>query len=178
MGCTGDKTYEEAVKEELRRYLHNFKLSNIQEKEIKNYISQDLTKKAIALNNYQYIYRDEDAKETAEEYKKLIMEKFHIGFSMYEQKPKTEEEKNNNQNNTKTNNINNINNINNSINNTNKDINNINNNLNRENGNNIQNSVVIKDNNINMNNINNNINGNGLNNSTNENKNIAKPNEI
>ena len=52
------------------------------------------------------------------------MEKFHIGFSMYEQKPKTEEEKNNNQNNTKTNNINNINNINNSINNTNKDINN------------------------------------------------------
>ena len=158
MGCTGDKTYEEAVKEELRRYLHNFKLSNIQEKEIKNYISQDLTKKAIALNNYQYIYRDEDAKETAEEYKKLIMEKFHIGFSMYEQKPKTEEEKNNNQNNIKTNNINNINNNN----------KNDNNNLNMENENNIQNSAVIKDNDININNTNNNnINGNRLNNSTN-----------
>ena len=76
MGCTGEKTYEQAVKEELRRYLHNFRLSNIQEKEIKNYISQDLTRKAAALNNYQYIYRDEDAKETAEEYKKLIKEKF------------------------------------------------------------------------------------------------------
>ena len=51
MGCTGEKTYEQAVKEGL----HNYKLSSNQEKEIKNFISQDLTKKATALNNYQYI---------------------------------------------------------------------------------------------------------------------------
>ena len=86
MGCTGEKTYEQAVKEELRRYLHSLNISSIKEKEINNYISQDLTRKAAALNNYQYLYRDEDAKETAEEYKMAIMERFHVGNSIYEQK--------------------------------------------------------------------------------------------
>ena len=51
-----------------------------------NFISQDLSRKAAALNNYQYLYRDEDAKETAEEYKKTIMEVFHVGNSIYQQK--------------------------------------------------------------------------------------------
>ena len=121
MGCSGEKTYEQAVKEELRRYLHNFKLSNIQEKEIKNFISQDLTKKAAALNNYQYIYRDEDAKETAEEYKRLIMERYNIGYSMYAQPQKVEEDNNKeNQNN---------NNVNKKENNEEKNNNNINNNV-------------------------------------------------
>ena len=86
MGCTGEKTYEQAVKEELRRYLHTLNLSSNKEKEINNYISQDLSRKAAALNNYQYLYRDEDAKETAEEYKKTIMEVFHVGNSIYQQK--------------------------------------------------------------------------------------------
>ena len=65
MGCTGEKTYEQVVKEELRRYLHTLNISSNKEKEINNYISQDLTRKAAALKNYQYLYRDEDAKETA-----------------------------------------------------------------------------------------------------------------
>ena len=86
MGCTGEKTYEQAVREELRRYLHTLNLSSDKEKEINNYISQDLSRKAAALNNYQYLYRDEDAKETAEEYKKTIMEVFHVGNSIYQQK--------------------------------------------------------------------------------------------
>jgi len=79
MGCTGDKTYEQAVREELRRYFHGLKLSSDKEKEIKNFISQDLNKKAAALNNYQYIYREEDAKQTAEEIKRKVMERFHVG---------------------------------------------------------------------------------------------------
>ena len=86
MGCTGEKTYEQAVREELRRYLHTLNLSSDKEKEINNYISQDLSRRAAALNNYQYLYRDEDAKETAEEYKKTIMEVFHVGNSIYQQK--------------------------------------------------------------------------------------------
>ena len=86
MGCTGEKTYEQAVREELRRYLHTLNLSSNKEKEINNFISQDLSRKAAALNNYQYLYRDEDAKETAEEYKKTIMEVFHVGNSIYQQK--------------------------------------------------------------------------------------------
>ena len=74
MGCTGGKTYEQAVRDELKRYLHNFKLTSNQEKEIRNFINQDLTKKALALKNYQYIYRDEDAQQTAEDYKRIIMD--------------------------------------------------------------------------------------------------------
>ena len=94
MGCTGEKTYEQAVKEELRRYLHTLNISSNKEKEINNYISQDLTRKAAALNNYQYLYRDEDAKETAEEYKKMIMEVFNIGSDIY--KPRLDNINNNN----------------------------------------------------------------------------------
>ena len=145
MGCTGEKTYEQAVKDKLRRYLHNYKLSNNQEKEIKNFISQDLTKKAAALNNYQYIYRDEDAQQTAEEYKKLIMEKFRVGDIKYEQQfPRIEEDKenkNNNINNNENNSINNKNNINNINNNINQSNNPNNNNGNINNNNEIDNIV-------------------------------------
>ena len=114
MGCTGGKTYEEAVREEMKRYLHSLKLTSLQEKEIKRYINQDLTKRALALKNYQYIYRDEDAKQTAEDYKKMIMEKYHIGQSIYEQALIKQEEKNQenkeivNKNNNNVNSINNI----------------------------------------------------------------------
>ena len=44
MGCTGEKTYEQAVREELRRYLHTLNLSSNKEKEINNFISQDLSR--------------------------------------------------------------------------------------------------------------------------------------
>ena len=79
MGCPGGKTYKAAVIEELRRYFHGLKLSSTQEKDIQNYIISDLNKKAAALDNYQYIYRDEDVTKTAEEYKKKIIEIFHVG---------------------------------------------------------------------------------------------------
>ena len=127
MGCTGGKTYEEAVREDLKRYFHNFKLTNTQDKEIWSFINQDLKKKAIALNNYQYIYRDEDAKQTAEDYKRIIKEKFGVGDAMYNQFPKIEEDKNNNNENNNNSN-NNKNNNNNNNNTNNNEINNNNNN--------------------------------------------------
>ena len=108
MGCTGGKTYKEAVMEELRRYFHGLKLSSAQEKDIKNFINQDLNKRAAALDSYQYIYRDEDAKQTAEDYKKIIMEKFHVGnISLTDYKSPVGEYNNNNEkNNTNNNNQN------------------------------------------------------------------------
>ena len=121
MGCTGDKTYKEAVTEELKRYFHSLKLSSAQEKDIKNFINQDLNKRAAALNNYQYIYREDDAKKTADEYKKIVMEKFHVGnIPLTDYKSTVGEynsntEKNNTNNNNQNKNLNNTtnNNINN-----------------------------------------------------------------
>ena len=124
MGCTGDKTYKQAVIEELRRYFHGLKLTSDQEKNIKNYINQDLNKRAAALDNYQYIYRDEDAKKTAEEYKRKIMEIFHVGNIPLTDYKSTVGEYNNN-NNTQNNNTNNNNQTKDLNNNTNNNINNI-----------------------------------------------------
>ena len=111
MGCTGGKTYKEAVMEELKRYFHGLKLTSDQEKNIKNYISSDLNKRAAALDNYQYIYRDEDATKTAEEYKRKVMEIFHVGnIPLNDYKPTVGEynsEKNNANNNNQSKNLNN-----------------------------------------------------------------------
>ena len=140
MGCTGGKTYEQAVRDELKRYLHNFKLTSNQEKEIRNFINQDLTKKALALKNYQYIYRDEDAQQTAEDYKRIIMERFHVGLSIYDHSAKIAESNNqaNQNNNNKNNNTNNNNKNNDNKNNDNK--NNVNNKQDENNNKNNENS--------------------------------------
>ena len=164
MGCTGGKTYEEAVRDELKRYLHNFKLTSTQEKEIRNFINQDLTKKALALKNYQYIYRDEDAQQTAEDYKRIIMERFHVGLSMYDQSAKIAET--NNQANQNNNNEN-ININNNKKNNDNKN----NDNKNNDNKNNVNNKQDESNNKNNENSNPNNKNG------DNSNKNDKKDNE-
>ena len=79
MGCTGEKTYEEAVQYEMKRYLNNFNLQPARKKEITDYINQDSKKKSIALQNYQYLYREEDVKQTVEDYKILIWERFYVG---------------------------------------------------------------------------------------------------
>ena len=79
MGCTGEKTYEEAVQYEMKRYLNNFNLTSSRKKQITDYINQDLKKKSIALQNYQYLYREEDVKQTVEDYKILIWERFYVG---------------------------------------------------------------------------------------------------
>ena len=84
MGCTGEKTYEEAVKSEINRYLNGFNLLSSTKKEITTYINQDLKKKSVALENYQYLYREEDVKQTVEEYKILLWEKYSIGNRPYE----------------------------------------------------------------------------------------------
>ena len=168
MGCTGGKTYEQAVRDELKRYLHNFKLTSTQEKEIRNFINQDLTKRALALQNYQYIYRDEDAQQTAEDYKRIIMEKFHVGLSIYDQSAKiAEDNKQASQNNNDKNNKESAENKNNQINDKKNDLNNNNekNNNNNENknpnnlndDNNKNNKSDFKDK-ANSNNINNNSN--------------------
>ena len=80
MGCTGEKTYEEAVQYEMKRYLNNFNLQPARKKEITDYINQDLKKKSIALQNYQYLYREEDVKQTVEDYKILIWDNFRVGI--------------------------------------------------------------------------------------------------
>ena len=81
MGCTGEKTYEEAVQYEMRRYINNFpNLVSSRKNEITNFINQDLKKKSKALENYQYIYREEDVQQTVQEYKILIWEKFKEGI--------------------------------------------------------------------------------------------------
>ena len=80
MGCTGEKTYEEAVQYEMRRYINSFpNLVSSRKNEITNFINQDLKKKSKALENYQYIYREEDVQQTVQEYKILIWEKFNVG---------------------------------------------------------------------------------------------------
>ncbi len=79
MGCTGEKTYEEAVQYEMRRYLNNFNLLSSKRKEITDDINNDLQKRSKALQNYQYIYREEDVKQTVEDYKILIWERFYVG---------------------------------------------------------------------------------------------------
>ena len=45
MGCTGEKTYEEAVKSEINRYLNGFNLLSSTKKEITTYINQDYLEK-------------------------------------------------------------------------------------------------------------------------------------
>ena len=81
MGCTGVKTYEEAVQYEIRRYINRIPnlISSIKN-EITNFINQDLKKKSKALENYRYIYREEDVQQTVQEYKILIWEKFKVGI--------------------------------------------------------------------------------------------------
>ena len=81
MGCTGEKTYEEAVQYEMRRYINSFpNLVSSRKNEITNFINQDLKKKSKALENYRYIYREEDVQQTVQEYKILIWEKFNVGI--------------------------------------------------------------------------------------------------
>ena len=79
MGCTGEKTYEEAVQYQIRRYLNAFDLMPSRKKEITDFINKDLKQKSIALQNYQYIYREEDVVQTVEDYKILIWENFNVG---------------------------------------------------------------------------------------------------
>ncbi len=121
MGCTGEKSYEEAVKYEMKRYLNNFNLIDSRKKEINDYINQDLKKRAAALNNYQYLYREEDVKQTVKDYENLLWEKFGVGNRpIYEQdiNEQNEDKKGDNINNNNENNIN-INNLNNNANNNN-----------------------------------------------------------
>ena len=119
MGCTGEKSYEEAVKFEMRRYLNSFNLIDSRKKEINDYINQDLKKRSIALQNYQYIYREEDVKQTVKDYEILLWENFRVGNMPYEEqqildKKEINEDKknnkhilNNNENNNENNHINN-----------------------------------------------------------------------
>ena len=115
MGCTGERTYEEAVKFEMRRYLNTLNLMESRKKDINDYINQDLKKRAAALNNYQYLYREEDVKQTVKDYENLLWEKFGVGNRpVYEQdinKQIEDKKEDNNINNNKENiNINNLNN--------------------------------------------------------------------
>ena len=119
MGCTGEKSYEEAVKSELRRYLNILFIPSMTKKNIEDYIYPDLKKRALALQNYQYIYREEDVKQTVDDYKTLIWEEFKVGDKPYEVN-NDQDDKDKKENNDKNINNNNDNNINN-----NKDINNI-----------------------------------------------------
>ena len=119
MGCTGEKSYEEAVKYEMKRYLNSFNLIDSRKKEINDYINQDLKKRAVALQNYQYIYREEDVKQTVKDYEILLWENFRVGNMPYEEqqildiKEINEDKKNNkhilnnNENNNENNHINN-----------------------------------------------------------------------
>ena len=119
MGCTGEKSYEEAVKYEIKRYLNSFNLIDSRKREINDYINQDLKKRAVALQNYQYIYREEDVKQTVKDYEILLWENFRVGNMPYEEqqildKKEINEDKknnkhilNNNENNNENNHINN-----------------------------------------------------------------------
>ena len=141
MGCTGEKTYEEAVKLEIRRYLNTFFLPSSTKRQIEDYIYPDLKKRAKALQNYQYIYREEDVKQTVDDYKVLISEKFNVGNKPYEEiieqdnkeNKDNKENVNKDKNNENNNNVNNIdinNNKNDDIKDNNKKENNIINNIN------------------------------------------------
>ena len=113
MGCTGERSYEEAVKYEMRRYLNSLNLTEYKKKEINDYISQDIKKRAIALQNYQYIYREEDVKQTVKDYEIVLWENFQVGNMPYDEKEnldkidKNEDKKSNKDNNNTNNNENN-----------------------------------------------------------------------
>mgnify|MGYP006916314739 CR=1 FL=1 len=123
MGCTGERTYEEAVKLEIRRYLNTFFIPSTTKRQIEDYIYQDLKKRAMALQNYQYIYREEDVKQTVDDYKVLIWEEFKVGNKPYgediEQENKDNKDNKEKDNKDKTNENNN--NVNNDINNNKND---------------------------------------------------------
>ena len=113
MGCTGERSYEEAVKYEMRRYLNSLNLTEYKKKEINDYISQDIKKRAIALENYQYIYREEDVKQTVKDYEIVLWENFQVGNMPYDEQEnldkidKNEDKKSNKDNNNTNNNENN-----------------------------------------------------------------------
>ena len=113
MGCTGERSYEEAVKYEMRRYLNSLNLTDYKKKEINDYINQDIKKRAIALENYQYIYREEDVKQTVKDYEIVLWENFQVGNMPYDEQEnldkidKNEEKKSNKDNNNTNNNENN-----------------------------------------------------------------------
>ena len=113
MGCTGERSYEEAVKYEMRRYLNSLNLTEYKKKEINDYINQDIKKRAIALENYQYIYREEDVKQTVKDYEIVLWENFQVGNMPYDEQEnldkidKNEEKKSNKDNNNTNNNENN-----------------------------------------------------------------------
>ena len=113
MGCTGERSYEEAVKYEMRRYLNSLNLTEYKKKEINDYINQDIKKRAIALENYQYIYREEDVKQTVKDYEIVLWENFQVGNMPYDEQEnldkidKNEDKKSNKDNNNTNNNENN-----------------------------------------------------------------------
>ena len=113
MGCTGERSYEEAVKYEMRRYLNSLNLTDYKKKEINDYINQDIKKRAIALENYQYIYREEDVKQTVKDYEIVLWENFQVGNMPYDEQEnldkidKNEDKKSNKDNNNTNNNENN-----------------------------------------------------------------------
>ena len=113
MGCTGERSYEEAVKYEMRRYLNSLNLTEYKKKEINDYINQDIKKRAVALQNYQYIYREEDVKQTVKDYEIVLWENFQVGNIPYDEQEnmdkidKNEEKKSNKDNNNTNNNENN-----------------------------------------------------------------------
>ena len=113
MGCTGERSYEEAVKYEMRRYLNSLNLTDYKKKEINDYINQDIKKRAVALQNYQYIYREEDVKQTVKDYEIVLWENFQVGNIPYDEQEnmdkidKNEEKKSNKDNNNTNNNENN-----------------------------------------------------------------------
>ena len=113
MGCTGERSYEEAVKYEMRRYLNSLNLTEYKKKEINDYINQDIKKRAIALQNYQYIYREEDVKQTVKDYEIVLWENFQVGNMPYDEQEnldkidKNEDKKSNKDNNNTNNNENN-----------------------------------------------------------------------
>ena len=110
MGCTGERSYEEAVKYEMRRYLNSLNLTEYKKKEINDYINQDIKKRAIALQNYQYIYREEDVKQTVKDYEIVLWENFQVGNMPYDEQENLDkidknEDKKSNKDNNNTNNI-------------------------------------------------------------------------
>ena len=113
MGCTGERSYEEAVKYEMRRYLNSLNLTEYKKIQFNDDINQDIKKRAIALENYQYIYREEDVKQTVKDYEIVLWENFQVGNMPYDEQEnldkidKNEDKKSNKDNNNTNNNENN-----------------------------------------------------------------------
>ena len=97
MGCC-EMTFEQAVRDEIMKYINTLSTSNERKKRIIDLIENDLKKKSAALDSYHYQYREDDVNKVVEEYKEMIQKELNIQPQINKNPPPINQNPSENQN--------------------------------------------------------------------------------